>query len=79
MRRGFNGKDAWGFHPQAGVRKISPVEINEIIRDGALYQPIAFSKDYVKLSYDSRRRVDGFEVDIIDATTRDKSHREVLF
>ena len=79
VRRGFNGKDAWGFHPQAGVRKISPVEINEIIRDGALYQPIAFSKHYVELSYDSRRRVDGPEVDIIDATKKDNRKERFYF
>lgn len=79
VRRGFNGKDAWGYHPQAGVRRISPAEIIEIIRDGALYQPIAFSSQYAQLSYDSRRRVDGPEVDIIDATTKDNRIERFYF
>jgi hypothetical protein len=79
VRRGFNGKDAWGFHPQVGVRKISSAEITEIRREGALYQPIAFSNQYAQLLYDSRRRVDGPEVDIIDATTKDNRKERFYF
>ena len=79
VRRRYNGKDAWGFHPQAGIRKISPAEITEIIRNGALYQPIALSDYYTQLSYDSRRRVDGPEVDIIDATTKENRVERFYF
>jgi outer membrane lipoprotein-sorting protein len=79
VKRGYNGKDAWGFHPQAGVRKISPVEIAEIVRDGTLYQPLALSNHYTQMSYDGKRRVDGPEVDIIEATTKDNRIERFYF
>ena len=79
IKRGYNGKDAWGFHPQAGVRNISPSEITEIIRDGMLYQPIALSGNYIQLSYDGKRRLDGPEVDIVEAATKDKRIERFYF
>ena len=79
VKRGYDGKDAWGFHPQAGVRRISPSEITEIIREGALYQPLALSNYYTRMSYDGKRRVDGPEVDIIEATTKDDRTERFYF
>jgi len=79
VKRGYDGKDAWGFHPQAGVRKISPSEITEIVRSSVLYQPIALSNYYTQISYDGKRRVDGPEVDIIEATTKDNRTERFYF
>lgn len=79
IRRGYDGANAWGFHPQVGVRKITPAEITEIIREAALYQPIHLSQFYTEMAYEGKRRVDGPEVDIVSATTKEGRRERFYF
>jgi hypothetical protein len=44
VMRGFDGVRAWGFHPQAGKRKLSSAEIDEIRLEAAFYQPIIMQR-----------------------------------
>ena len=71
ITRGFDGARAWGSHPQAGVRQLSSFEIDEIILEGALYQPLGVIYRYSEPIYEGRTTVRGRETEVLSATRRD--------
>lgn len=67
VTRGFDGTRAWGSHPQAGVRQLSSFEIDEILLEGALYQPIVVQQLYGEPTYEGRTTVAGRETEVLAA------------
>jgi hypothetical protein len=67
ITRGFDGVRAWGSHPQAGVRQLSPYEIDEIRLVAALYQPIIIHERYREPTYEGRAIVGGRETEVLSA------------
>lgn len=67
ITRGFDGARAWGSHPQAGVRQLSSFEIDEILLEGALYQPIVVQHRYGEPTYEGRTNVGGRETEVLSA------------
>jgi len=70
ITRGFDGTRAWGRHPQAGVRRISSFEVEEILLVGVLYQPILVRHLYGEPTYEGRVKVDGRDTEVLSATRR---------
>jgi len=71
--RGLNGSRAWGEHPQAGVRQISQMEVDEILLEAALYQPLGVRHWYTTLAYEGRTTVDGREAEMLSARRHGKT------
>jgi hypothetical protein len=67
ITRGYDGKRAWGRHPQTGVRKLSSYEIDEIRLVAALYQPIIIHDRYREPTYEGRANVGGRETEVLSA------------
>ena len=65
--RGLNESGAWGEHPQSGVRQISQMEIDEILLQAVLYQPLGVRQWYATLAYEGRASVDGRDTEVLSA------------
>ena len=70
ITRGYDGARAWGYHPQAGVRQLSSFEIDEILLEGVLYQPLGVRHRYGKPSYEGRTNVGGRDTEVLSASRR---------
>lgn len=73
ITRGFDGVQAWGSHPQAGVRQLSSFEIDEILLEGALYQPLGGDFYLAHYQLDDYRTADGVSVPFLIRRERPNS------
>jgi hypothetical protein len=70
ITRGFDGARAWGNHPQVGVRQLSSFEIEEILLEGVLYQPLGVRHLYGEASYEGRMNIGGRDTEVLSASRR---------
>ena len=68
ITRGFDGERAWGSHPQTGVRQLSSFEIDEMLLEGVLYQPLGVQQWYAEPSYEGRVRIAGRDLEVLSAS-----------
>lgn len=67
ITKGFDGTHSWGSHPQAGARQLSPAEIDEMVLEGVLYQPLGVRHWYGELSYEGRANIGGRNTEVLAA------------